>query len=101
MISLKKYLEMDEPGPPMPQDRIDLETMKCYCGVLTSIGKNAIRIVPGLGADLEANLRGLGCRLSVDPTAEALKQASTKVEVFLEEWGERIHNSRRTRLEAI
>jgi diguanylate cyclase (GGDEF)-like protein len=89
MISLKKYLDMDALDLPKPQDRIDREAMECYCAVLSSIGKNAIRIVPGLGADLEANLRGIECRLSEGATAKVLKQAATEVESFLEEWGER------------
>ncbi len=89
MISLKKYLDMDALALSVPQDHLDIEAMECYCAVLSSIGKNAIRIVPGLGADLEANLRGLGCRLSVTPTAALLKQTETQVETLLEEWGER------------
>jgi diguanylate cyclase len=89
MISIKKYLDMDALDLHMAQDHIDLEAVECYCAVLSSIGKNAIRIVPGVGSDLEANLRGLGRRLSMEPTAEALGKTSTQVNVFLDEWGER------------
>jgi diguanylate cyclase (GGDEF)-like protein len=101
MISLKKYLDMDTLDFPIPQDCIDLEATECYCAVLSSIGKNANRIVPGIGADLEANLRGIGRRLSVDPTAKVLKHAASEVEVLLEEWGERTSEHFKSRTDEV
>lgn len=90
MISLKKYLDMDAQQlitADCAPDQIDPAVAECYRSALTSIGKNASRVCPGLGNDLEANLRGVGRRLSVDATPTALKRTKTQVEVLLDEWG--------------
>ena len=92
MISIKKYLDMEAQEVPaeLPAlNRLDPEVMECYRSVLSCIGKNAIRICPGFGVDLEAGLRGLGNRLSVTPTVDSMLLAEPQVEVMVAEWGEK------------
>ncbi|MGC1461352.1 MAG: GGDEF domain-containing protein [Terracidiphilus sp.] len=92
MISIKKYLDMDLqelPAAGSLSGRLDEATMECYRSALSCIGANATRIYPGIGADLESRLRGLGNRLSVTPTVESLALTETQVEVLVGEWGER------------
>ncbi len=92
MISIKKYLDMDlQELPPAGSvsDQLDQSTMECYRSVLSCVGVNATRIYPSIGADLESRLRGLGNRLSVTPTIEALTMTESQVEVLVGEWGER------------
>lgn len=92
MISLKKYLDMDVNAlitADIAPDQLDTVVAECYRSVLVSMGKNASLVCPGLGTDLEANLRGVGRRLTVDPTPKSLKRTETQVEVLLDEWGKR------------
>jgi diguanylate cyclase (GGDEF)-like protein len=95
MISIKKYLDMNTLEPAIavcaPED-LDLATMACYRSALSSIGENAIRVLPGPGLDLDSNLQGLGDRLASNPTVESLKETETQVEVLLQEWGGRTSN---------
>jgi len=92
MISIKKYLDMKTLEPDVavcaPED-FDLATMACYRSALSSIGENAIRVLPGPGLDLDSNLQGLGDRLASNPTVASLKETETQVEVLLQEWGGR------------
>jgi diguanylate cyclase (GGDEF)-like protein len=90
MITLKKYLDMDAPLPAQLLSPSALESvmLKCYHEALTSIGKNAARVTPGLGVDLQSKLHGLIGRLVLNPTAESLRATETHVETVLEEWGE-------------
>lgn len=92
MISIKKYLDQNAPEPPQEipvPAGLDLSAMECYRAALTCIGENAIRILPGPGVDLEANLNGLARRLAANPTVDSLKETESRVETLLEEWGDR------------
>jgi diguanylate cyclase (GGDEF)-like protein len=92
MISIKKYLDSDEPGLSIvvpERDELSSLTMECYRSALLSIGKVAVQITPGLGADLEKSMRGLDHRLSIGYSPESLKRTEQQVEVQLQEWGER------------
>ena len=93
MISIKKYLDSDGPGPaaaePEP-DQLPSATMDCYRAALLAIGKVAVQIGPDLGADLETNLRGIERRLSVGFSPESLRRTANQVEVQLNEWGTRV-----------
>jgi diguanylate cyclase (GGDEF)-like protein len=92
MISLKKYLDMDAQElitADCAGDQLDPAVTECYRSALASMGKNASRVCPGLGIDLEANLRGVGRRLSVDATPKALDRTKSQVDVLLDEWGKR------------
>jgi diguanylate cyclase (GGDEF)-like protein len=92
MISIKKYLDANEPSQataePEP-DQLSSETMDCYRAAILAIGKVAVQISPGLGVDLETNLRGIERRLSVGYSPESLKRIASQVEVQLNEWGTR------------
>lgn len=92
MISIKKYLDMEAPKQPSESpslDHLDQGAMECYRSILSCIGRNAIRVCPGFGVDLEASLRGLGNRLTVTPTVESMQLTETQVEVLVGEWGEK------------
>ncbi len=90
MISLKKYLDMDQPDLAEPEpDELLVATLECYCAALTAIGGRAIQICPALGTDLETNLRGLSRRASVNPSAVSIKRIERQVEIQLQEWGTR------------
>lgn len=92
MISIKKYLDMDLeelPDAGSLLDHLDRATTECYRSALACIGSNANRIYPGIGADLEGRLQGLGNRLAVTPSVESLIQIESQVEVLVGEWGER------------
>jgi diguanylate cyclase len=91
MITLKKYLDMD--APPLPAQLstaspFESAMLKCYHAALTSIGKNAARVTPGLGVDLQSKLHGLIGRLVLNPSADSLRATETHVETVLDEWGE-------------
>lgn len=92
MISLKKYLDMEALDPFKPANSLhglDSQTTQCFQALLSSIGKSARHVYPNLGVDLEASLRGLQCRLSVNPTFESLNLTENQVEILLEEWSGR------------
>jgi diguanylate cyclase (GGDEF)-like protein len=92
MISIKKYLDADEPGSSIAipeRDELSSATMECYRAALLAIGEVALQISPGLGVDLEKSMRGIERRLSIGYSSESLKQTEQQVEVQLQEWGER------------
>lgn len=92
MISIKKYLDLNTPkhgAAGIEPDPLDSQSMECYRSVLSNIGKNAIRVCPGPGTDLDSSLKGIGRRLSLTPTIESLKLTETQVEVLIDEWGGR------------
>ena len=91
MISIKKYLDAD--GNEVPEsepeyDQLSAAAMECYRAALNSIGKNAVRILPALGVDLEANLKGLE-RLDSKYSPDSVRRTEKQVEVALDEWGTR------------
>jgi diguanylate cyclase len=92
MISIKKYLDSDEPGLSIvaPEgDELSSPIMECYRAALLAIGKVAVQISPGFGADLDKSMRGIEHRLSVGYSPEFLKRTEQQVEVQLQEWGTR------------
>lgn len=92
MISIKKYLELDLRVPSAHEAVEDgpfAAAMECCRGVLAAVGRSAVQISPGLGEDLEANLKGLDRRLSIERSAQAIRQAKGQVEVQLNEWSTR------------
>jgi diguanylate cyclase (GGDEF)-like protein len=93
MISLKKYLDMNapevadaEPG----SEELFATTFESYRAVLCAIGKNASLISPSLGADLEVNLQRLERRVTVNTSADSVRQIENQVELQLQEWGSRL-----------
>lgn len=93
MISLKKYLDMDRGGGSVGGESDPKEsstaTMECFRAVLLAIGKCAVQVAPGLGVDLERNLRSFERRLSVNYSPDSVKKTEQQVEVQLLEWGSR------------
>lgn len=104
MISLKKYLDLERPEPHAVEPELgDLSAaaMECYRAVLLAIGKSALQISPGLGADLDTNLRGLEHRLSVGCSSDSLKRTEKQVEVQLQEWGGRTSEHYKARADEV
>ena len=92
MISIKRYLDSHVPEAPAAEpetDSLSAATIECYRAALLTVGKVAVQVSPGLGEDLETNLRGLERRLSVGYTAESVKRTEQQVEGQLNEWGTR------------
>jgi diguanylate cyclase (GGDEF)-like protein len=92
MISIKRYLDTDAAEPSNQKTELDslpTATIECYRAALLAIGKVAVQVSPGLGEDLDTNLRSLERRLSVGYTAESVKRTEEQVEVQLGEWGTR------------
>lgn len=91
MISLRKYLEMETPGPAPVEKETDpllLATMDSYRAALLAMGKSAVQGSPGLGTDLEKSLKGYEQRLG-GATPEAVRQTEKLIEVQLKDWGAR------------
>lgn len=92
MISLKKYLDLDRPGlipSATDSDGISAATMESFRSILIAIGKCAVQVAPGLGLDLERNLRAFERRLSVNYSSDSIKKTEQQVEIQLQEWGAR------------
>ena len=82
MISIKKYLDSDEPGLSIvaPEgDELSSPIMECYRAALLTIGKVAVQISPVLGADLDKSMRGIEHRLSVGYSPEFLKRIAREL----------------------
>ncbi len=99
MISIKKYLDLQVPGPPPevpesrspeppPNDAFPV-TLACYRSALLAIGKSAVQGFPSLGAELETHLQDLERVLSLNPASESVRETESQVEVLLQKWGER------------
>jgi diguanylate cyclase (GGDEF)-like protein len=104
MISLKKYLDLERPEPVVVEPEMgepSAVAMECYRAVLLAIGKSALQISPGLGADLDTSLRGLEHRLSVGCSSESLKRTEEQVEVQLQEWGGRTSEHYKARADEV
>jgi diguanylate cyclase (GGDEF)-like protein len=92
MISLGKYLKSGNPTLQtceVETDELTAATIDCCRAALLAIGKAASQTCPSLSVDLEASLKGLELRLSVDPSAELVKVTQQQLEVLLKEWGAR------------
>jgi diguanylate cyclase (GGDEF)-like protein len=92
MISLKRYLDMEDPCPlcsePDPNE-LFAASLESYNSLLCVIGKNATQISPALSADLEQNLRLLGQRAAFTPSPASLREVAGRAEAHLNEWGAR------------
>ena len=90
MISIKKYLDRDEPAltvaEPEPDELLAV-TMDSYRSALRAIGRNAVEACPAPGRELEQGLAKLESSLSVDAPPKAVKQAQEQVEAQLGRWG--------------
>jgi diguanylate cyclase (GGDEF)-like protein len=104
MISIKRFLDSNTPGPvslqPEP-DQSSAATMEAYRAALLAIGRVALQISPDLGVDLDATFRGLEHRLSVAYTGESVKRTEKQVEVQLSEWGSRTSSKYKTQAEEV
>lgn len=92
MISLKKYLDRDDPARQAQADAAGSDrevVLECYRGVLLAIGKNAARGCPAVGAELEQGLRGLEHRLSVHASVVSVRRIQAQVEAELQQWSGR------------
>lgn len=92
MISIKKYLDIDEQEPPIGEPNLDglfCAAVDSYRALLLALGRSAVQIVPGLGAEFDRSLQGFEKRLTVEPTAEQIKLTEGQVEAQLDRWGAR------------
>jgi diguanylate cyclase (GGDEF)-like protein len=92
MISIRKYLDSDRPGPAAAgsqPDELSQVCLACYRAVLLVMGKSAAQVCPGFGVDLETGLRGLEQRLAYEQSPQALNRTEQLVEVHLQEWADR------------
>lgn len=92
MISIRKYLDSDQPSPVpagLATGELSQASLACYRAVLSAMGKSAAQVCPGFGSDLEAALRGLEQRLAYEQSPQALNRTEQLVEVHLQEWADR------------
>lgn len=90
MISLKKYLDMEQlgPGAPDPSELFQV-TLESYRAALQSMGENAARACPVVGSDLQCLLMTLADRLISDATAALLAETGSQASAHLQQWGDR------------
>jgi diguanylate cyclase (GGDEF)-like protein len=104
LISLKKYLEI-EPPEPVPayseSHYLTITVIDCYLSLLSAIGKGAVQGCYVLGTDLQTSLQGLKQHISIDSSAESMKQTERQVEVLLAEWGGRTANHLKTKADEV
>ncbi len=91
MISLKKYLDLQQvgqavDGEPEEKDLLCM-AMDAYGSALLEMGNCSLDACPGLGDDLKRNLRNLKTSLSPGMSCEALEVTSTGVQERLRLWG--------------
>jgi diguanylate cyclase (GGDEF)-like protein len=92
MISIKKYLDTTEREvltAPLPSADLLAIALQCYRGVLQALGKSAVQISPGLGADLDADLKGLASGLAQQLTVPGLDHTGNQIDTRVQEWGTR------------
>lgn len=90
MISIKKFLDTEAIEPPVGElegDELSVAGVECYRAALAAVSKNAVKICPSLGVELESNLQALERRLAVKITPESLRRTEKQVEAQLDEWG--------------
>lgn len=91
MISLKKYLDREDPprhapsAPPADGEN----TLEYYRGVLLAVGENAAQGCPAVGADLATDLQTLEHRLSIHASPISLERTHQQVKTRLREWSAR------------
>jgi diguanylate cyclase (GGDEF)-like protein len=90
LISIKKYLDRDEPAltvaEPEPDELLAV-TMDSYRSALRAIGRNAIEACPAPGRELEQGLAKLESSLTIDATPKAVQRTEEQIEDQLERWG--------------
>ncbi len=94
MISLKKYLDMENTPPAPaevqePSSELLLATLKSYRAALQAMGKSGAQACPGVGSDLQQALAKLEPGLSGNPTPAIVLQTEAMVEELLQQWGGR------------
>lgn len=90
MISIKKYLDSNEPIVVEVEPELNAlvtVTMESYRSVLRAIGKSAVQACPAPGQDLEAGLAGLASSLSDNAGPKVIKQTQVQAEAQLQRWG--------------
>ncbi len=92
MISLKKYLDMEQEKPtslnPHPSDALSV-TVNSYRATLLAMGTSSVRACPLVGLELQIGLIELESGLSSAITPISMDVTQKKVEELLYEWGER------------
>ena len=90
MISLKKYLDMEQPQSCTPDPCQLLQvTLESYRVALQSMGESAARACPAVGSDLQRLLMALVDRLVSDVTAVLLVETGNQASEHLQQWGDR------------
>ena len=96
MISLKKYLDMDETkvstlpsAAESGSPELLLVVLESYRSVLLAMGTSGEQACPALGADLHLRLANLEQRLSHSITPAVLRETEEKAEEHLQQWGNR------------
>ena len=95
MISLKKYLDMDEiklreaPESSGKADPTELAAavLDAYRAALVVMGKRGEKACPPLGADLNASLAKFARDLKANATPSAVREMEERVENHLQQWG--------------
>lgn len=91
MISLKKYLDMENQPPVGEPDvrellQVSLEVYRC---VLRAMGEGGSQACPAIGSDLQQSLAKLADRLVSDITVALLADTGTQANEQLQQWGAR------------
>jgi diguanylate cyclase (GGDEF)-like protein len=90
LISIKKYLDRDDPvltvAEPEPDELLAV-IIDSYRSALRAFGSNAVEACPAPGRELEQGLAKLESDLSVDATPTTVRQTQEQVEAQLERWG--------------
>ena len=92
MISLKKYLDMENAIPDSPEaesSELFVAILKSYRSALQAMGRSGTRACPGVGSDLEQALAKLEPGLSGELTPALVIKTEARVEELLLQWGGR------------
>jgi diguanylate cyclase (GGDEF)-like protein len=90
LISIKKYLDRDDPAVTVAEpepDELLAVTMESYRAALRAIGSNAVKACPAPGRELQQGLTALESSLSAGVTAKAVKLTQDEAEERLARWG--------------
>ena len=92
MISLKKYLDMENAIPDSPEaesSELFVAILKSYRSALQAMGRSGTRACPVVGSDLEQALAKLEPGLSGELTPALVIKTEARVEELLLQWGGR------------
>jgi len=93
MISLKKYLDMNEAEAAVLPSNVPAESevltavLASYRSALRAMGTSGEQACPPLGADLYQGLVNLEQQLSRTPTPAVMRETEAKAEEHLQQWG--------------